>query len=59
MDEERITHSESYIFIAVSVFTGLPSTFNCGMRRYSGGHYDAALMANSSRILITFLQRRL
>lgn len=35
MDEGRITHSESYIFIAVSVFTGLPLTFICGMQRYS------------------------
>lgn len=56
VDEGRITHSESYIFIAVSVFTGLPSTFNCGMQRYSGGHCYATIQPNSSRILISFLQ---
>lgn len=57
MDEGRITRTQSYIFIAVSVFTGLPSTFNCGIQRYSGGHYYATLKPHSSQILITILQR--
>lgn len=56
-DEAKITHSTSSIFIGLSVFTGLPLTFNCRAQRYSMGHCHATPKPNSSQMLITILQQ--
>lgn len=57
-DEGKITHSASSIFIGLSVFTGLPLTFNCWAQRCS--IWDITTTAtpkpDSSQMLITILQ---
>lgn len=41
MNEGRITHSASSIFIGMGAFTGLPLTFNCRVEAHAMGCYSA------------------